>query len=105
AVGLLTARERAHAAARAEEVVDVLAAELVVAEGVLPRLQREILGGHEGQHRAGPLADRAVARERGLLEVERDLVAHLPAVTAPRVVGFGHARIISQARSPSTLDK
>src|SRR5262245_12001272 len=61
AVGLPAARERGHAARRAEQVVDDHPVELVAREVTLASLQREALRGHEGQERALLAAHRAVA--------------------------------------------
>src|SRR3712207_3852319 len=56
-----TAREGFHAAARAEQVADRLAAELVLRQRVLARPQLEPRGRDEGPEEAALGADRATA--------------------------------------------
>src|SRR6185436_15356150 len=82
-------RERAHAAASAEAVMQRLPAELVVAQRLLAGKQAEVAGGHRREPRPGLEADRAVALERALREVEVGLEAHRAAMTAS-LIGLFH---------------
>src|SRR2546422_10590722 len=78
----LPARERAHAADLAEEVMDVLPLELIVRQRVIAFLQRERARRHEREERAGARADRAVALGDGLGEIDVDAVADRAAMAA-----------------------
>src|SRR5262249_55148345 len=73
------ARERAHAALRAEQVMDRFLAELVVLKVPGAGAQREARRRHERPQRAALLADRAVAGD-DVAEVGRHLETHLAAV-------------------------
>jgi len=77
--------EGTNAAHGAEQVMDLLLVEEIVREDILTRLQRELIGGHEAQHRARLAADGTVAGDGRLGEVELNLEANLAAVTAAGV--------------------
>src|SRR5262249_18099238 len=87
-----SARERAHAALRTEQVMDRLLAELVVLELLGAGAQREACRRHERPERAALLADRAVAGD-DVAEVGRHLEAHLAAMAASGIgLRCGHVR-------------
>src|SRR5690606_4530641 len=71
-------------AGRAEQMVDVLPAELVIGQRVLSRAELEPLRLDEGQQQAALRADRAVAGD-DLLQVGLRFVADLAAVAAARI--------------------
>src|SRR5262245_36555847 len=90
AVRRRSAREGAHPALRAEQVVDRLLAELVVPEIVRSRAQREMLRRHEGPERTALLADRAVAGDDAA-EVGGHLKTHFAAMAATGIgLCLGH---------------
>src|SRR5262249_25372363 len=85
-----SARERAHAALRAEQVMDRFLAELVVLEVLGAGAQRKACGRHERPQRATLLADRAVAGN-DVAECGRTLEAPLAAMAAAGIgLGCGH---------------
>src|SRR5262249_62055847 len=85
-----SARERAHAALRTEQVMDRFLAELVVLEVLGAGGQREACRRHERPTRAAFLADRAVAGD-DLAKVGRYLEAYLAAMAAAGIgLGWGH---------------
>src|SRR6185436_19720047 len=82
-------REGAHPALGAEAVMQRLPAELVVGERLLAGKQAEVARGHRREPRSRLEADRAVALERALGEVEAGLETHRAAVAAA-LVGLLH---------------
>src|SRR5687768_14666428 len=100
---LAGARERAHAALVAEAVMDHFSAELVVDERLLAGKQAEVARRDTRQPGARLEADRAVAFEGALREVEIGLEAHRAAVAAA-VIGLLHESGFTfwDPRSPST---
>src|SRR6185503_21189875 len=78
-------REGAHAAFAAEAVMQRLPAELVVAQRLLAGKQAEVARGHRREPGPRLEADRAVALERALGEVEVGLEAHRAAMAAALV--------------------
>src|ERR1700693_469690 len=88
--GPFAARERAHAAALAEQVMDHLPVELVVGERVLAFLQRERACRNEREQRPGARADGAVALRDRLREIDLHAIADGAAVAAA-VMGLEHA--------------
>src|SRR3954452_5413022 len=83
--GVCPAREGAHAAGPAEEVVRGASAELVVGEIALARQQAEALGRGEREQPPRARADRAVARVGLRGWGHGHFVAHGPAVAAPLI--------------------
>src|SRR5690606_23009074 len=79
--------EGADDAGFAEEMVNLLLAELVVTEGVRPREELEGRGGGEAEDGSRPRADGAVAAD-DLVEIETGPIPHRPAV-ARSLVAFG----------------
>src|SRR5262249_33221643 len=84
------ARERAHAALRAENMVQPLRPELVVAQVILAREQLEIGRRHPCGPHARLVADGAVAPEGALGEIDAGLEAHRAAVAAALVGRLAH---------------
>src|SRR5688572_5073564 len=78
-------RERPHAALNAEGVVEVLSPELVVAQALLAGNQAERIRRNPCEPGPRLEADRAVAPEGALCEVDVGLVAHRAAVAAAAV--------------------
>src|SRR5262249_20935533 len=90
ALGIRSARERAHAALRTEQVMDRFLAELVILEVLGAGAQREACRRYERPQRAALLPDRAIAGD-DMAEIGRRLEAHLAAMEATGIgLGCGH---------------
>src|SRR5688572_6452087 len=93
-LGHMPPPEWLHAAAGAEVVMNIVAAELVVRQGVLSLEQPEGLCLDHGLPEARLQTDRAVALACSLRQVDLALEAHGPAMAAA-LVGTVHLPIVS----------
>src|SRR5688572_14967375 len=97
----LAASEGFDAAVLAEQMVDVMAAELVVAERVLTLEQPELFATDADEPGSSLAAHRAVAPDRALAEINVGFVAHRAAVAAAGISLFhGYPRSVISGMLP-----